>query len=120
MYGVYNPRPVKSGKIKGGKGTLIASNAVTGGGEHVIPTLTCAHCNTVVLLNPARTRERAHCRRCSSYICDRPGCRAECNPTDEGIELAFANPSVQQPFVGRAADGSILFDPKIRDRRRIH
>src|SRR6266536_2801528 len=33
-------------------------------------TLTCAHCKTVVIINPGRTRERAHCFRCSAYICD--------------------------------------------------
>ena len=121
MYGNFNPRPMKSGQIKGGRGVLVSSNYIlNGGGEQVVKTLTCAHCNTVVLLNPSRTRERGHCNRCRSYICDRPGCRAECNPTEEGINLALDNPGVLQPFVGRAPDGTILFDPRLRDRKRIH
>lgn len=119
--GSFAPRILRSPRgVKGGKGVIISSNAILGGGEQHTPTLTCAHCNTVVLLNPNRRRERARCRRCNSYVCDRPGCRAECNPTDEGIELAFANPRVLQPFIGRAPDGAILFDPRLRDRKRIH
>ena len=35
-------------------------------------TLTCAHCKTVMVKNPERTRERAFCRKCMTYICD--GC----------------------------------------------
>jgi len=34
-------------------------------------TLFCAHCNTPVIINPLRTRARAHCMACSgAYICD--------------------------------------------------
>jgi hypothetical protein len=43
-------------------------------------TCMCAHCNTLVVLNPLRTRERGHCRKCSAYICDNPACHAECTP----------------------------------------
>jgi len=35
-------------------------------------TYTCSHCQYIVVLNPKRTRERAYCRGCDSYICD--GC----------------------------------------------
>lgn len=34
------------------------------------PTITCAHCHTVLVVNPARTRERGYCRKCDHYICD--------------------------------------------------
>jgi predicted RNA-binding Zn-ribbon protein involved in translation (DUF1610 family) len=34
------------------------------------PTMGCAHCGTVVIINPKRTRERAHCLKCNRYICD--------------------------------------------------
>ena len=37
-------------------------------------TLGCPHCGSVVVLNPQRTRERAHCYKCNRYICD--GCAA--------------------------------------------
>lgn len=42
-------------------------------------TVTCAHCHCVVILNPARVRQRATCLKCASYICD--GC--------EGIRVAL-------------------------------
>lgn len=39
-------------------------------------TMTCSHCNAVVVKNPLRTRERALCMQCNNveghYICD--GC----------------------------------------------
>lgn len=35
-------------------------------------TLSCSHCGGVVMLNPARRRERAYCHKCDHYICD--GC----------------------------------------------
>lgn len=34
-------------------------------------TMGCSHCNSVVIKNPNRTRERATCLQCSNhYICD--------------------------------------------------
>ncbi len=33
-------------------------------------TYTCTHCSGVVVMNPARTRERYKCRGCSHHICD--------------------------------------------------
>jgi hypothetical protein len=33
-------------------------------------TYTCSHCQVVVILNPARTRERYKCRGCNHHICD--------------------------------------------------
>lgn len=34
-------------------------------------TLTCSHCKSAVVKNPARTRERNYCQKCSGhYICD--------------------------------------------------
>src|SRR5947208_7490384 len=33
-------------------------------------TITCGHCQRVVLLNPERRRTRFHCRKCDNYICD--------------------------------------------------
>ena len=38
------------------------------------PTITCSHCQKVVVVNPLRNRERAFCRKCDHYICD--GCGA--------------------------------------------
>jgi len=49
-------------------------------------TLTCGHCRSVVIVNPLRTRERAHCFKCNSYICD--GCKAvgKCRPFTQVVD----------------------------------
>ncbi len=36
------------------------------------PTISCSHCQKVVVLHPARSRDRAWCRYCDHYLCD--GC----------------------------------------------
>lgn len=41
-------------------------------GKFECATITCSHCQRVVLLNPDRSRERGYCRKCDHYICD--GC----------------------------------------------
>lgn len=33
-------------------------------------TYTCTHCQTVVVMNPDRVRERYKCRGCNHHICD--------------------------------------------------
>lgn len=33
-------------------------------------TYTCKHCQGIVVMNPARTRERYKCRGCNHHICD--------------------------------------------------
>ena len=35
-----------------------------------IPFYTCSHCQTPVVVNPGRTRDREHCRKCHRIICD--------------------------------------------------
>ena len=44
-----------------------------GRGLFEAPTYTCSHCQTVVVLNPKRNRERAFCRGCDHHICDNCG-----------------------------------------------
>lgn len=39
------------------------------------PTITCSHCQAVVVINPLRNRERAYCTKCDHYICDGCGAR---------------------------------------------
>jgi hypothetical protein len=41
-----------------------------GKGMFEAPTVTCSHCQTVVVLNPGRTRDRPYCAKCDHYICD--------------------------------------------------
>ena len=53
-------------------------------------TATCSHCQKIVLLNQARTRERAVCLKCYNYVCD--GCALaaahgeSCRPWAQVIE----------------------------------
>jgi hypothetical protein len=54
-------------------------------------TYTCSHCQTVVIINPQRTRSRGYCRKCNHNICDR--CEAarvanggECMTMNERID----------------------------------
>lgn len=61
-----------------------------GQGMFEAPTITCSHCQVVVVINPARIRERAYCAKCNHYICD--GCGAikaqtgECKTFNQVIE----------------------------------
>ena len=58
-------------------------------GAHTVyecATITCAHCNTVVILRPDRSRPRGHCRRCDKYVCDNPACNAECMNFDKLLD----------------------------------
>jgi hypothetical protein len=43
---------------------------VPGGATFESATLTCSHCQRVVILNPTRSRERNWCYNCDHYICD--------------------------------------------------
>lgn len=36
-------------------------------------TMTCKHCQAIVVLNPNRSREREWCFACDSYVCDTCG-----------------------------------------------
>jgi predicted RNA-binding Zn-ribbon protein involved in translation (DUF1610 family) len=47
-----------------------APEQVKEGAVFEAPTLGCPHCGANVVMNPLRTRERAHCYQCNSYICD--------------------------------------------------
>lgn len=84
-----------------------------------LPTVTCCHCNRVVVLNMARTRPRGYCAKCDHYVCDLPACNAECNPILQAVELANKYPDSGQPFLLRGPRGEVLFDPEFRDRERI-
>src|SRR6202142_218659 len=33
-------------------------------------TITCSHCETVVILNPDRSRPKGYCKGCDHYLCD--------------------------------------------------
>lgn len=73
---------------------LIDQSACLGGGKQESAVLTCTHCHRQIVINPLRTRERNHCRKCDAYVCDNPICNLECNGSlnrvlDELQERAF-------------------------------
>jgi hypothetical protein len=47
----------------------------TGAGRGVFetPTITCSHCQKVLVINPLRTRDREYCGKCDHYVCDQCG-----------------------------------------------
>lgn len=63
-------------------------------------TYTCTHCQRVVVLNPARTRERYKCKGCSHHICDDcaaemvtgAACKTFAQIVDEHLEQAARQP----------------------------
>lgn len=54
------------------------------------PTISCSHCQAIVVLNPDRTRSRGYCPKCDAYVCDL--CEAErvrtgvCRPFKQVID----------------------------------
>lgn len=66
-------------------GYLILDNRVSGGKLFEASTYTCTHCNSVVVLNPERQRERMKCVACSHQICD--NCGAAYSQTRECLSL---------------------------------
>jgi hypothetical protein len=50
------------------KSTLVP---VAEGKKFEAAILTCHHCHIQMIRNPERVRERAYCRKCDHYICDR-------------------------------------------------
>jgi len=64
-------------------------------------TLTCSHCNTVVIMNPERKRERGYCRKCDHYVCDNPACRSDCRPFHY-IQDRMQEKMIKQQAVGQS------------------
>lgn len=80
------------------------------------PTITCSHCQVIVVLNPLRNRERPFCMKCNHYICD--GCGAimaqtkACKPFREFIE-EVQEQAVRAEQLQQAAGGSIILPTAI-------
>src|SRR4051812_38085149 len=53
-------------------------------------TVTCRHCQTVIMLRPDRSRERHFCRGCSRYMCDRCASQYALDFTCRDIERQLA------------------------------
>lgn len=42
----------------------------SGQGTFECPTITCGHCQVIVVVNPLRNRTRGYCPKCDTYVCD--------------------------------------------------
>jgi len=51
-----------------------------GKASRILPTYTCGHCTSVVVMRPDRIRPREMCHSCMNPVCDRPICHAQCTP----------------------------------------
>ena len=76
----------RPGAVRGGRGYLMIDNRASGGKLEEYPTLTCAHCNVIVVLRAERTRERGYCARCHAYICDDQVCATYCAPVLQCVD----------------------------------
>lgn len=68
------------------EGFLMIDDRCSGAGLQECATITCAHCHSIVVLNPQRTRERGYCRRCDHYVCDNPACNVDCLPFKQVLD----------------------------------
>ena len=100
-----------SKRVKGGRGYLMVDNRPSGGKLLELATLTCAHCQLIVVLNPERKRARGYCPKCDAYICDARACTTYCAPIEKCVELAQKYPGL--PILTRAYDGGLLVNPEI-------
>jgi len=62
----------------------------SGKGLFEAPSFTCKHCQSVVVMNPNRQRERAYCRGCDHLLCDACGAEraltGQCKTFDQKID----------------------------------
>lgn len=79
---------------------------VPGGGLFESATITCSHCQRVVVLNPQRTRERGYCAKCDHYICDAPACHVDCRPFN-----AFLDTLQRDAFREEQSQKSTIYIP---------
>lgn len=83
--------------------------AVPGGSKLECATKTCAHCGSLVVLNPERARARGSCWRCNQYLCD--PCAADndtalkCRPLAQQIDEAGNRAVLGLPPLGRIGRG---------------
>lgn len=77
--------------------------AVPGGVRLELPAYTCKHCQTEIIMNPLRTRERGYCPNCDHYICDRcnairliEGCKTIDKVFDEILENIALSGNVKE------------------------
>jgi hypothetical protein len=106
------------GRVKGGRGTLVVDNRASGGKLIELPTLTCGHCFSIVVLNKERKRTRGYCRTGHHYICDKPGCQIQCTPIEQALDLIIKYPGL--PALSRGYKGELLFNPEYLKEGKVY
>ena len=105
-----------AGRVKGGRGYLLIDNRASGGKMQEMATMTCAHCQLVVVLNAARKRARGYCAKCHAYICDNRVCSTYCATAEQCVMLAHDTPGF--PALPRTDQGGLFFDPAMLQKGR--
>lgn len=67
-------------------------------------TVTCSHCQVMVVINPLRTRARPYCPKCDHYICDlcygvltqTGACKTFKQIVDDTLEAAIKHESIKE------------------------
>lgn len=78
---------------------------------------TCPHCN---YLTVGRKRsDRGYCHKCDQWLCNKPGCNAECNPIIRDVAIAQRNSNSGEAFLARGPNGELLYPPSYQDQERI-
>jgi hypothetical protein len=85
-----------------------------------MPCFTCPHCSYLVIMNAQRTRARGYCAKCDHWVCDKPGCNAECNPIIRDVALAQRFSESGHPFLSRSYRGELLYPKSFQDKERIY
>jgi hypothetical protein len=49
-------------------------------------TVTCSHCQAIIVLNPNRSRPRHYCAKCNHYVCDKLACVVTCDPIKKKLD----------------------------------
>ncbi len=100
-------------------GYLMRDERAGGGTLLELKTVTCRHCNKVVVLNPERTRPREYCRKCDGYVCDRAGCILNCIPMDRTLEMAVKFPD-EPGYLLYGPNGEPLVSQKALDKTKVY
>src|SRR5712671_4708519 len=86
--GISEEEAARTGAMPVGRGVMFES-----------ATKRCGHCPRQIVLNPLRQRERGHCQKCHSYICD------DCNTVYAATGVCRPWQKVIDDFVDAAAKG---------------
>lgn len=107
------------GRVRGARGYLMIDDTASGGEKRQYNTLTCVHCNSVVVLHPKRIRPRNWCRKCNAYVCDKAICIVECNPIKRDLEM-IAKYNDGRISLLRGEQGENFTDQSLIEKQKVY